>query len=99
MLSFRYVLAIAAVALALWSQANQSTMGGSATSAPAMGGSATSGRAAQPARPLPKGKQPPKVDFHDVAAAAGLTAINISGDPKHNSYIVETTGNGLALFD
>ena len=64
-----------------------------------MGGSATSGRAAQPARPLPKGKQAPKVDFRDVAPAAGLTAINISGDPKHNDYIVETTGNGLALFD
>ena len=64
-----------------------------------MGGSATSGRAAQPARPLPKGKQAPKVDFRDVAQAAGLTAINISGDPKHNDYIVETTGNGLALFD
>ena len=100
MLSFRYLLVIAAAALALWSQANQSTMGGSATSAPAaMGGSATSGRPPQPARPLPKGKQAPKVDFRDVAASAGLTAINISGDPKHNSYIVETTGNGLALFD
>ncbi len=99
MLSFRSVLVIAIAALALWSQANQ-TMGGSATSGPsAMGGSATSGKNPQPARPLPKGKQAPKVDFRDVAASAGLTAINISGDPKHNSYIVETTGNGLALFD
>ena len=64
-----------------------------------MSGSATSGRAAQPARPLPKGRFAPKVDWRDVAASAGLTAQNISGDPKHNNYIVETTGNGVALFD
>ena len=61
-----------------------------------MSGSATSGRAAQPARPLPKGRFAPKVDWRDVAASAGLTAQNISGDPKHNNYIVETTGNGVA---
>ncbi|MBY0503431.1 MAG: CRTAC1 family protein [Bryobacteraceae bacterium] len=64
-----------------------------------MTGSATSGRAAQPARPLPKGRTAPRVDLQDLAAQAGLTAINVSGDPQHNSYIVETTGNGLALFD
>ncbi len=64
-----------------------------------MTGSATSGRTAQAARPLPKGKVAPTADYRDVAEAAGLTAINVSGDAKHNSYIVETTGNGLALFD
>jgi len=79
-------LALITAAISLWPQ------GG-------MTGSATSGRAAQPARPLPKGKVAPRVDFRDVAASAGLTAINVSGDPKHNDYIVETTGNGLALFD
>lgn len=79
-------LALITAAISLWPQ------GG-------MTGSATSGRAAQPARPLPKGKVAPRVDFRDVASVAGLTAINVSGDPKHNDYIVETTGNGLALFD
>jgi hypothetical protein len=79
-------LGSALAAIALWSQAG-------------MTGSATSGRTAQPARPLPKGKQAPKVDFRDMAKEAGLTAVNISGDPKQNSYIIETTGNGLALFD
>ncbi len=64
-----------------------------------MTGSATSGRTAQPARPLPKGKVAPTVDYRDVAEQARLTATNVSGDTKHNSYIVETTGNGLALFD
>lgn len=91
-LYFRSAVGLVA-ALALWAQPSGSPgMGG-------MSGSATSGRAAQPARPLPKGKTAPRVDFRDVAATAGLTAINISGDPKHNNYIVETTGNGLALFD
>lgn len=85
-------MAPALLLLALIAQAPPPAMSG-------MSGSATSGRSAQPARPLPKGKIAPKVDFRDVAAAAGLTAINVSGDPQHNNYIVETTGNGLALFD
>jgi hypothetical protein len=84
----RLTAGLAIAVLALWCQ----PQGG-------MTGSATSGRTAQPARPLPKGKQAPKVDFRDVGAAAGLKAINISGDTKQNNYIVETTGNGLALFD
>ncbi len=86
-LYFRSALLLAIAGFALWAQQA------------GMSGSATSGRSAQPARPLPKGKTAPRVDFRDIAAAAGLTAINVSGDPKHNNYIVETTGNGLALFD
>lgn len=79
--------------LALWAQVGPAGMNPSAM------GSATTGRVAQPARPLPKSKVAPKVDLRDIAAAAGLTAPNVSGDPRHNDYIVETTGNGLALFD
>ena len=42
---------------------------------------------------------PPKVDFRDIAREAGLTAVNVSGDPKHKVYIIESTGTGVAVFD
>ena len=35
----------------------------------------------------------------DVAAAAGLTTPNVYGSPDKNDYILETTGNGVAIFD
>ena len=41
----------------------------------------------------------PKVDFRDVAAAAGLTAPNVYGGVKAKKYILEMTGNGVAIFD
>jgi hypothetical protein len=41
----------------------------------------------------------PKVDFRDVAIAAGLTASNIYGGQTTNQYILEMTGNGAAVFD
>jgi len=62
-------------------------------------GAASSGRRAQPKRPLPKGMMPPKVDFRDLAAQAGLSGINVSGDADHKVYIVESTGTGVAVFD
>jgi enediyne biosynthesis protein E4 len=40
-----------------------------------------------------------KVDFHDVAASAGLTEPNIYGGLERKDYILETTGNGVAIFD
>jgi len=52
----------------------------------------------QPTRPLPPGMKPPVVDFRDIAAQAGLTAEVISGD-LDQSYIVENTGTGVAIFD
>ena len=39
------------------------------------------------------------VDFRDVAEAAGLTGVNVSGGATSKKYILETTGNGIAVFD
>ena len=52
----------------------------------------------QPAHPLPPGMKPPAVDFHDAASQAGLTAEVISGE-LDQTYIVENTGTGVAIFD
>src|SRR6266481_542420 len=41
----------------------------------------------------------PKVEFRDIAAAAGLTAPNIYGGVTAKKYILEMTGNGAAIFD
>src|SRR5271165_4296295 len=42
---------------------------------------------------------PIQVDFRDVAEQSGLTAINVTGDPDHKKYILESTGAGVAIFD
>jgi hypothetical protein len=52
----------------------------------------------QPVRPLPPGMKAPVVDFRDIAAQAGLNAEVISGD-LDQTYIVENTGTGVAIFD
>ena len=52
----------------------------------------------QPMRPLPPGMKAPVADFRDLAAQAGLTATVISGD-LDQTYIVENTGTGVAIFD
>ena len=41
----------------------------------------------------------PKVDLRDIAAAAGLTASNVYGGVSSKKYILEMTGNGVAIFD
>src|SRR5260370_38544634 len=41
----------------------------------------------------------PKVEFRDIAAAAGLTASSIYGGVTTKKYILEMTGNGAAIFD
>src|ERR1700760_4556329 len=51
-----------------------------------------------PVRPLPPGMKAPEVDFRDVAAQAGLTAEVIFG-VIDQTYIVENTGTGVAIFD
>ncbi|HEY3454866.1 MAG TPA: CRTAC1 family protein, partial [Bryobacteraceae bacterium] len=38
-------------------------------------------------------------DFRDIAAASGLTAKNIFGGAARKDFILETTGNGAAIFD
>src|SRR5947199_2152031 len=41
----------------------------------------------------------PKVEFRDIAAAAGLSASNVYGGVTAKKYILEMTGNGAAIFD
>ncbi|MGC2399507.1 MAG: CRTAC1 family protein [Acidobacteriaceae bacterium] len=52
----------------------------------------------QPLRPLPPGMKAPKVDYRDIGAQAGLSAEVISGE-LDQTYIVENTGTGVAIFD
>src|SRR6266566_4245736 len=61
-------------------------------------GVATGGTAV-PARPLPPGMKAPTVDYRDIATESGLVGVNVSGSDTSKQYIVETTGNGVAIFD
>jgi hypothetical protein len=58
-----------------------------------------SGRQARPGVRVETDRPPIEVHFEDVAVQAGLTAVNVSGDPESKKYIVETTGNGVTIFD
>ena len=58
----------------------------------------SSGATDQPHRPLPPGMKAPAVDFRDVAAQAGLSAVVVSGD-LDQTFVVENTGTGVAIFD
>jgi hypothetical protein len=49
-------------------------------------------------RALPAAK-PGVVQFQDIARQAGLTAPDVYGGEKHKEFIIETTGNGAAVFD
>lgn len=60
---------------------------------------ATGNGKAAPAKPLPPGMKAPVVRYVDIAAEAGLKDVNISGAEKNKQYIIETTGNGVAIFD
>ena len=42
---------------------------------------------------------PFQADFQDIAAASGLTDKNVYGGLTRKDYILETTGNGAAIFD
>jgi hypothetical protein len=46
--------------------------------------------------PVPR---PPKINFVDIAARAGLTVKTAAGDEKRKKYIIETTGSGAAFLD
>ncbi len=48
---------------------------------------------------LQAGSSPVAIDFRDIASEAGLTAENVSGDADNKRYILETTGDGVAIFD
>jgi hypothetical protein len=41
----------------------------------------------------------PVARFVDIAATAGLTALNVFGGVDTKKYIIETTGTGVAIFD
>jgi len=58
----------------------------------------SSGATDQPVRPLPPGMKAPTVDFRDVAAQAGLNTVVVSGD-LDQTFVVENTGTGVAIFD
>jgi hypothetical protein len=40
-----------------------------------------------------------KLNFADVAIESGLDVKNVFGGPDRKDYILETTGNGVAIFD
>src|SRR5215467_12624323 len=41
----------------------------------------------------------PSISYQDIAPSSGLTTPNTSGGKTRKDYIVETTGNGAAIFD
>ena len=43
--------------------------------------------------------KPGEVRFEDIASQAGLNALNIYGGDDHKEFIIETTGNGVVVFD
>ena len=62
-------------------------------------GAASSGARAQPKRPLPEGVEAPRIEYRDLATESGLRGVAVSGSSIKSSYIVESTGTGLAIFD
>jgi enediyne biosynthesis protein E4 len=62
-------------------------------------GMASPKRSSVPVRRVDTGLPPITVAFTDVAAQAGLNAVNVSGSEDSKTYILETTGTGVALFD
>src|SRR5437899_4781525 len=66
---------------------------------PAHAQGVATGGTAVPARPLPAGMKAPAVEYRDIANRAGLAGVNVSGSETSKQYIVETTGNGVAIVD
>jgi hypothetical protein len=62
-------------------------------------GMASPARIPRPAARIKTDLPPIKVDFRDIAEQAGLTAVNVSGGDRQKKYILETTGNGVVIFD
>jgi hypothetical protein len=62
-------------------------------------GMATPTRPNRPAPVIETRLPPIQVDFRDIAEAAGLAATDVSGGVSHKKYILETTGQGVAIFD
>jgi hypothetical protein len=62
-------------------------------------GVASPGPLARPAAPIQSTLPSIVVNFKDIAEQAGLTAVNVSGGADKKDYILETTGDGVAIFD
>ena len=62
-------------------------------------GVADAGREAVLVKPLPEGGAPPAVQYRDLAQQAGLQRPSVSGGVKDKTYLIETTGTGVAIFD
>ena len=62
-------------------------------------GMGTGSRARRPVKAVETDLPPIVVDFRDVAVEAGLTGVNLSGGASRKKYILEATGNGVALID
>lgn len=62
-------------------------------------GTASPGALSRPAPKIQTNLPPITVDFRDIAEQAGLTAQNVSGGAGKKDYILETTGNGVVIFD
>ena len=43
--------------------------------------------------------KPNVVHFENIARQAGLTALNVNGNDKHNVFLIEGTGMGAVIFD
>jgi hypothetical protein len=71
----------------------------SAISTMAQQGMGSPVRTVHPVKAIDTTLPPIDVDFRDVADAAGLTAVNVSGSETQKKYLLETTGNGVAIFD
>jgi enediyne biosynthesis protein E4 len=56
-------------------------------------------RTARPVKPIQTDLPPITIDFRDVAEAAGLTGVHVSGDADRKAFILEATGGGVALLD
>src|SRR5688500_16165218 len=56
-------------------------------------------RTVRPVKPIETDLAPIAVDFRDIAEEAGLTAMNVSGGAASKRCILETTGNGVVIFD
>jgi hypothetical protein len=62
-------------------------------------GVASPGPLTRPAAPIQSNVPSIVVNFKDIAEQAGLTAVNVSGAVDKKDYILETTGDGVAIFD
>jgi len=83
----RHIFAIAAAAVASW------------VAVAGFQGMGSVRRAVPPPKRIDTDLPAIAVDFRDLAEEAGLTAVNVSGGEDHKKYILETTGNGVAVFD